>query len=166
MKELFNKPLSRRSFLTAMAAGLATSTIDWTKIEALASTIEPKSEYPVVVIGAGIGGLTAATYLARNGFPVTVIEQHDVPGGYVTSFDRAGGAFHFEVSPHYTVGVAQYLEECGIKDKIELVKLPELLRVVSPDHDLIFPQQNPKEIVSILSEKFPQGLSLAISHLH
>ena len=156
MKEFLNKSVSRRSFLTAMAAGLAATTLDWPKIEALAATVEPKSEYPVVVIGAGVGGLTAATYLAKNGFPVTVIEQHDVPGGYVTSFDRAGGAFHFEVSPHYTVGVAQYLEECGIKDKIELVKLPEFLRVVTPDYDLIFPQQNPKEVVSILSEKFPQ----------
>jgi len=28
--------------------------------------------------------------------------------------------------------------------------------VVTPDYDLIFPQQNPKEIIRILSEKFPQ----------
>jgi len=156
MKELIDKLLSRRNFLRIMAAGMATSTIDWTKIEALAATVEPKSDYPVVVIGAGMGGLTAAAYLAKNGFPVTVIEQHDTAGGYATSFDRAGGEFVFEVSPHYTVGVAQYLEECGIKEKVELVTLPEFLRVVTPDYDLIFPQQNPKEIISILSEKFPQ----------
>jgi len=99
MKEFLNKSVSRRSFLTAMAAGLAATTIDWTKIEALASTIEPKSEYPVVVIGAGVGGLTAATYLAKNGFPVTVLEQHDVPGGYVTSFDRAGELFTLRFHP-------------------------------------------------------------------
>ena len=168
IKDFFGKSVSRRSLLAAMAAGMAAATMDWTKIKTLAATVEPKSEYPVVVIGAGMGGLTAAAYLARNGFPVTVIEQHDVPGGYVTSFDRAGGAFHFEVSPHYTVGVAQYLEECGIKDKIELVKLPEFLRVVTPDYDLIFPQQNPKEIVSILSEKFPQeteGIRGFMGHL-
>ena len=39
-------------------------------------------DYPVVVIGSGIGGLASAVYLSRAGFPVTVIEQHNVPGGY------------------------------------------------------------------------------------
>ena len=156
MKEFLNKSVSRRSFLTAMAAGLAATTIDWTKIEALASTIEPKSEYPVVVIGAGIGGLTAATYLARNGFPVTVIEQRDVPGGYATAFER--GAFTFDVSLHWTYGarITPILEECGIKDKFEMVRLPQLFRTILPDYDLIWPQQNLNEVIRILSEKFPQ----------
>ncbi len=156
MEKVFDQSISRRSFLRTMVAATAATTIDWARIQALASAIEPKSDYPVVVIGAGIGGLTVAAHLARNGFPVTVIEQHDTAGGYATSFDRAGGEFVFEVSPHYTVGVAQSLEECGIKEKVELIALPEFLRVVNPDYDLIFPQQNPKEIISILSGKFPQ----------
>ncbi len=156
MEKVFDKSISRRSFLRTMVAATAATTIDCARIQTLASAIEPKSDYPVVVIGAGIGGLTVAAYLARNGFPVTIIEQHDTAGGYVTSFDRAGGEFVFEVSPHYAVGVAQYLEECGIKEKVELAPLPELLRLVTPDYDLIFPQQNPKEIISLLAEKFPQ----------
>lgn len=61
MEEVFNKSISRRSFLRTMAAAMAATTIDWPRIQALASTIEPKSDYPVVVIGAGLGGLTAAT---------------------------------------------------------------------------------------------------------
>lgn len=156
MKDLFNKSVSRRTFLRAMAAGMAATAMDWAEIEALAATAEPKSNYPIVVIGAGLGGLTAAIYLARNGFPVTVIEHHDIPGGYITSFERAEGEFTFEVSPHYTAGMAQFLEECGIKDKVEVVRLPELGRFITPDYDLIFPQQDPKGIIRILSDKFPQ----------
>lgn len=154
MKELFGKSVTRRTFLRAVAAGMAT--IDWSKIEALAARVGPKSDYPVIVIGAGLGGLTAATYLARNGFPVTLIEQHDIPGGYATSFDRAAGKYTFEVSLHATGGIAKFLEECGVKDKVELIRLPELCRVITPDYDLIWPQKHPEGIIRVLSEKFPQ----------
>jgi len=50
-------------------------------------------EYDVVVIGAGIGGLTCAAYLAKQGRKVKVFEQHFVPGGCCTSFSRKGFKF-------------------------------------------------------------------------
>ncbi len=154
MKELLYTSVSRRAFLSAIAAAMAT--IDWSKIEALAARVGPKSDYPVLVIGAGLGGLTAGTYLAKNGFPVTVIEQHRIPGGYATSFDRAAGKFTFEVSLHATTGIAELLEECGIKDEVEVISLPELCRIITPDYDLIWPQKDPQGITRILSDKFPK----------
>ena len=35
----------------------------------------------IVVIGAGINGLVAANYLAKNNFHVTIIEKKDIVGG-------------------------------------------------------------------------------------
>ena len=37
--------------------------------------------HSIIVIGAGIGGLTAGALLACRGYDVTVYEQAGVPGG-------------------------------------------------------------------------------------
>jgi len=47
----------------------------------------------VVVIGAGIAGLTAAAVLARSGAHVTVVERHAVAGGCASFYQRAGYRF-------------------------------------------------------------------------
>lgn len=54
--------------------------------------------YDVVVIGAGNGGLAAAIRLLQGGARVLVVEKHNLPGGFATSFRR--GRFEFEASLH------------------------------------------------------------------
>ena len=149
--------ISRRTFISATAmAGLAMA-LDWGKINALAATIRTKKDLPVVVIGAGIGGLCCGALLAKKGFPVTVVEQHDIPGGYATTFDRAGGKFTFEVSLHRmsaNIELRHLLKELGILDKIEFVKIPNTMRVITPDQDFR-ETGNLKQKVNGLIEKFP-----------
>lgn len=55
--------------------------LDLAKINALAAKMGPKKNYPVVVIGAGLGGLCCGAYLAKQGVPVTVVEQLHEKGG-------------------------------------------------------------------------------------
>jgi phytoene dehydrogenase-like protein len=55
--------------------------------------------YDVVVIGSGLGGLTAANILAREGFSVLLLEQHYKLGGLATWFKRPGGHI-FDISLH------------------------------------------------------------------
>ena len=52
----------------------------------------------VVVVGAGVSGLTLAYQLARQGYRVTVVERDPVVGGLARSWHY--GDFHFDVGPH------------------------------------------------------------------
>jgi phytoene desaturase len=52
---------------------------------------------PVVVIGAGLGGLAAACHLAGNGEDVVVLEAGDVPGGRAGTFASSG--YRFDTGP-------------------------------------------------------------------
>jgi phytoene desaturase len=51
----------------------------------------------VIIIGAGIGGITAAAHLARAGFHVMVLEKNARPGGRCDCFRREG--HHFDTGP-------------------------------------------------------------------
>lgn len=49
-----------------------------------------QAENPIIVIGAGIGGLTAAALLAARGEKLLVVEQADAPGGKIATRDVGG----------------------------------------------------------------------------
>lgn len=55
--------------------------------------LAPGSKYDVVIVGAGIGGLTCGALLAKRGLKVLMLEQHDRVGGYCTSFRRKDFVF-------------------------------------------------------------------------
>ncbi len=71
---------------------------------------KPKSR--VIVVGAGIGGLTAGALLAKRGYDVTIYDQAIIPGGCASTFRRRG--FTFDVGATQVAG----LEPGGIHQRI------------------------------------------------
>jgi len=66
----------------------------------------------VIIIGAGIGGLTTGALLAKRGYAVKIFDQAIVPGGCASTFKRQG--FIFDVGATQVAG----LEEGGIHHQI------------------------------------------------
>ncbi len=118
-----------------------------------------------MVVGAGLGGLCCAVELARQGFEVLVLEQHDKPGGYAHGFSRKG--YRFDASLHHLGGLDRgamgrgLLAELGVLDKLELERRDHLLRVELPDLDLVLPNDL-DALLRTLGARFPgqrDGLS-------
>ncbi len=66
----------------------------------------------IVVVGAGIGGLTAGALLAKRGYQVKIYDQAIVPGGCASTFKRSG--FTFDVGATQVAG----LEPGGIHHRV------------------------------------------------
>ncbi len=151
------KYISRRNFIKTLLMASSAAAIDWAYFGKLAKAVANKKDFPVVVIGAGLGGLVSGAYLSRHGFDVTLIEQHSIPGGYATSFHR--GDFTFDVSLHATVAEhaipQMILSDLGVWDKLKVAYTPELRRIVTPRFDVTLPAKNPEGVKNKLSRAFP-----------
>jgi phytoene desaturase len=58
----------------------------------------------VLIIGGGIAGLSAGSYLVRNGYDTEIFEAHTRPGGVCTSWKR--GDYIFDYCIHWLVGTS------------------------------------------------------------
>jgi len=92
------------------------------------------ARFDVVVIGAGLGGLTAGAILAREGRKVLVIERGNSVGGAASSY-KAGDLF-IEASLHKTSGPEdardpkhRALTRAGVLDKVEWVPTGSIFEV-------------------------------------
>lgn len=115
-------------------------------------------KYDVVVIGSGIGGLSCAAFLAKNGMGVKVFERHSIPGGYCTSFVRKRFKFSAAVLCLNGCGsggeIAAIFSELGLSDQIEFRKVEPYCRLLFPGKSFIIPS-NFDEWESMLVKSFP-----------
>jgi prolycopene isomerase len=118
-----------------------------------------RERYDVVVIGAGGGGLAAASRLAQAGLKTLVIEQHNKIGGYMTSFQR--GPYTFEVSLHNFDGLDPNIgmnytvfKQLGIIDRINSIRLEPAFNAVYPGRFFSIPA-DPVLYQDYLIQQFP-----------
>ncbi|WKZ35122.1 MAG: phytoene desaturase family protein [Anaerolineales bacterium] len=88
----------------------------------------------VLVIGAGIGGITAATHLAKRGLHVTVIEKNPHAGGRCDRISRDG--HHFDTGPTLLVMPLLYEAEFAALG-VSMRETLDLQRV-DPTYHLVF----------------------------
>lgn len=113
------------------------------------------NEYDTIVIGSGIGGLSCAALLAKNGYKVLVLEQQEHVGGFCSSFTREG--FTFPAGAHDISGV----ERGAIRALINLLDLKkdDLFALHSRTYFVngkkIELHGTKKDVIAKLSEHFP-----------
>ncbi len=118
--------------------------------------------YDVIIVGGGLGGLTAGAKLAKAGKKVFLVEQHDRPGGCATTFNRKD--YVMEVGLHEMDGLhprdikTKVFRDLGIFKRVEFLKLPEFYRFVNGRQDIVIPHDS-EEAKTILAEHFPDEIS-------
>ncbi len=115
------------------------------------------SECDVIIIGAGIAGLTAAALLSRSGLKVVLLEKHSRPGGYFMGFKRKG--FTFDSSIQWLNGfnadgfVGRIFEYIG-SDYPKCIISDRIRRYKGESFDYIL-TSNPYELRDRLIKEFP-----------
>ncbi len=113
----------------------------------------------VIVIGAGVAGLSVASYLQRSGYRTQLLEMHDKPGGSCTAWHRKGYTFDFCI--HNLLGSTprsafRYLwDELGALDGIDTRSFDEFIRVESPDGQALVLYADPARLEDHLKELSP-----------
>jgi len=94
---------------------------------------EAKKEERIAVVGSGPGGLTCAHYLALKGYPVTIFESHNEPGGMlylgIPEFRLPKDVLKYEIDRIKKLGV-EIKTNTTIGKDISLAQLKEEYKAV------------------------------------
>ena len=115
--------------------------------------------YDAIVIGAGMGGLTAAALLAKKGLKTLLLEKEEQVGGYVVSFKRHG--FTFDATGAFVGGCHeggefhQILHEIGAHKEIEFIPIHHV-RNIYPGFEVHLQPGGSHSYTDALFDLFPQ----------
>ena len=116
--------------------------------------------FDAIIIGGGLGGLSAGAILSRNGKRVMLIEQHYIPGGCATIFKRKD--FLMEAGLHAMdghhvdeKGSTSILRYLGVMKQLDFQATPEFFHIQNKRINFTFPNGS-KQAVEALVQAFPE----------
>ncbi len=115
-------------------------------------------DFDVIIIGGGLGGLTAGAKLSKEGKKVLLMEQHTVPGGCATTFKRKD--FLVEAGLHEMDGLdsedskMQVFDELEVLKNLDFVEVPEFYRFKKGRTDIVIPAKG-EEAIKVFVHHFP-----------
>ncbi len=112
-----------------------------------------------IVIGSGVAGLSAAAYLAKGNYEVTILEKNDSPGGRARQFKADGFTFDMGPSWYWMPDVFEkFYQDFGFttSDFYELIRLDPSYRVIAKNGEAVEIPANMHELEALF-EKFEPG---------
>jgi phytoene dehydrogenase-like protein len=98
---------------------------------------EITKDYDVVIVGSGLGGMTAANILGRNGHSVLLLESHNKLGGFATWFFRDNRNHVFDISLHgFPFGMIKTCRKYWSKDIADSIVQLSDVRFVNPQFNV------------------------------
>ena len=122
------------------------------------------SKKKIIVIGAGIAGLSAASYLAKDGYDVTIFEKNSHIGGRARKFEAEGFTFDMGPSWYWMPDVFEkFYNDFGktCSDFYELKRLDPSYKVVWKNNEGIDIPSDMKELEALF-ERFEKGSAVKL----
>lgn len=118
-----------------------------------------EKSYDVIVVGAGLAGMTLANKMGRDGRSVLLLESHNKLGGFATWFKRAmtdseGESHVFDVSLHgFPVGMIKTCRKYWNKDIADRIHQLKSVRYINPQFE-VETDFTKEHFTNVLVEKF------------
>lgn len=124
----------------------------------------------VLIIGAGISGLSAGCYLQMNGFETGIYEMHSLPGGLCTSWEKDGykidGCIHWLVGTKSGTGFYNLWNELIDMESLNITDHEIFFRCEDSAGNFINFYNNVDQLENELLAKVPEDSAVIKDYIH
>lgn len=126
-----------------------------------------KNKSDVLIVGSGLGGLSAALRLASKGYKVKILEKHSTAGGRLNRFSKNG--YTFDTGPSFmcmTYEFDELFRDCNLDNPLKLKELDLLYRVFYGSSGKVYDiWKDMNKLAKVFAEIEPDFLKKANSYL-